>query len=341
MMKKYYQEILISIFLLSTSLLQPVAYCQQVHNNSKLQYGISFDIRWEIVYKYGYLSNFRVGVSGGIAPVISGWFMPFSQLSLVTFQGGVGSSISVKERNKLNLESLLSFGVVAGSQKGPDVNHKRGIHTIGLYNPAPLLNPFNTFLGLSSTFIHRFTKFAKANHLGKFTYSQKVGAVSLGTKNWDFNYYNDGTPFDFLGLGDGKDRYYTGGGFFRHHISNKFESTSRHGAFRNIVVGFDRFTGHYPESFEVAHNLGLANVPYGDKSQAFFNKGRTFIGLELASVPGLIPTFSINDNDAVDIQYLIHRARKQPLHRTLHKESYGFNLYYNRNIWDMGKNLSK
>jgi hypothetical protein len=340
-MNRYYKLVICILFILIVTSVRSTVICQSVASNSKLQYGISFDVRWEIVHKYGYLSNFKIGVGAGVAPIISDWFMPFTQLSMTVFQGGIGSSISVVERNNLNVESILSFGLLAGTAQNSDSTHRRGVYTFGYYNPTPLTNPFKNYLGINSNFVHRFTKFSKPTVLNKRTFTQKIGSLTLGGRNWDLNYYNDGTPFDFLGLGDGKDRYYTGGGFFRYNIKNKYDKEGSKGEVRNFFVGFDRFTGHYPESFEVAHNLGISNVPYGDKSQAFFNKGRTFFGLELAQLPGLSPTFSLNDNDVFDIQYLIHRLRKQPIHRTLHKESFGFNLYYKRNYWDLKNNLTK
>ncbi len=337
---KYTASVVIVLILLCTTL---VGYSQSSggrEGKTRLQYGLSFDARWEIVWKYGYLSNVRIGASAGIGPVIASGVMPYAQWSFVAFQGGMGSSLSVHDRTKVNVESLFSLGAVGGFQKSALKSYKRGVYTMGALNPSPLINPFGWYLNLSSTIIHRFTKFNQKNILGKRNFSQKVGSISLGGPAWDINYYNDGTPFHYMGLGDGKDRYWTGGGFVNIHVRNHYDNEfSRNRIVRNIVVGFDRFTGHYPESFEVANNLGLNTVPYGDKSQAFFNKGRLFFGVELPELPGFVSIISFNDNNTYDIQHVIHRFKKQPVHNSLHTQATGLNLYYRRNFWDIEKKI--
>ena len=307
--------------------------------NVKLQYGLSVSLKWEIVFKYGYLSNYRLDIGGGVGALIEKNMMPFAQYSITAFQGGLGSSISVKERNKINLESMFALGLSGGSQRDNDLYFKRPLYTMGRLVATPLYNPFDIYATLATTFVYRHTKFSTPIYgTDKYRYSQRVGSLSFGDAGWDFNYYNDGTPFHWMGLGDGKDRYWTGGGFFNIHVSNYFDKTRRDAGnnttFRNIFIGFDRFTGYYSESFEVANNLGLNSVPYGDKTQAFFNKGRVFAGVEIAGIPGLTPIFSLNDRDKSDIQYVIHNIRDQPIHKTLHKQSNALNLFYTRNYWD-------
>lgn len=307
-----------------------------------LQYGVSVNLRWELVFRYGYLSNFRLDVAGGFGAMVSKNFMPLAQYSVSVFQGGLGSSLSVTERSKINLENALVMGLMGGTSRNNDVYFQRPVYTMGRFVPTPLYNPFNTYLTLATTHVFRLSKFSTPNYWGKYRFSQRVGSVSLGTRGFDFNYYNDATPFQWMGLGDGKDRYWTGGGFVNIHLNNRYDTSTERKTFDNklvryVFIGFDRFTGHYPESFEVANALRLNNVPYGDKTQAFFNKGRSFVGLESASIPGFAPFFSINDRNKLDIQYAIHQIRKQPLHKTLHSPNNGLNIFYNKNYWDISK----
>ncbi len=84
--------------------------------NIKVQYGVSVDLRWELVFKYGYLSNFRLGISGGAGPQIGNNFMPYLQYTLSVFQGGIGSSLGVKDRNRINVESHFTFGSILGTK---------------------------------------------------------------------------------------------------------------------------------------------------------------------------------------------------------------------------------
>jgi hypothetical protein len=306
---------------------------------TRLQYGVNFSLRWEIVFKYGYLSNFRFDVAGGVGALLGENVMPFAQYSISAFQGGLGSSLSVRERGKVNVENALGLGVTGGDRRNHERYFRRPLYTMGRLMPTPLYNPFNFYATLASINIFRLTKFSTPDYRDKYRFTQRVGSLSLGTRGFDFNYYNDGTPYQWMGLGDGKDRYWTGGGFVNVHIRNKYDYSDAgnrsNGIVRNIFIGFDRFTGNYPESFEVANALRLNSVPYGDKTQAFMNKGRTYAGFELAGIPGFAPFFSLNDRNKFDIQYLIHKIRKQPIHKTLHDDSNGLNLFYSRNYWDL------
>ena len=78
---------------------------------------------------------------------------------------------------------------------------------MGRLMPTPLYNPFNFYLTLASTNIFRITKFGTPDYRDKYRFTQRIGSLSLGTRGFDFNYYNDGTPYQWMGLGDGKDRY--------------------------------------------------------------------------------------------------------------------------------------
>lgn len=239
----------------------------------------------------------------------------------------------------MNLENALTLGLNIGSSRNNEVYFKRPLYTMGRLMPTPLYNPFNSYLALASTNIFRISKFGTPDYRNKYRFTQRVGSLSTGTYGVDINYYNDGTPYQWVGLGDGKDRYWTGGGFVNFHIRNKYDYSDagirNNGIIRNLFIGFDRFTGNYPESFEVANAMRLNSVPYGDKTQAFMNKGRTYAGFEFAGIPGFAPFFSLNDRNKLDIQYGIHTLRKQPIHKTLHDDSNGLNLFYSRNYWDL------
>lgn len=307
-------------------------------NNVKINYGVSFDLRWEIVYKYGYLSNFRLGIGAGIGAKIGKNLMPYSQYTIAIFQGGMGSSISVAERHKLNIESLFTFGAVTGTVRD-SLLYSRPLYSMGILTPTPLTNPFNSYFNLATTYIFRFNKPTLTNAYGvKHRFNQRVGSVSVGDTHWDLHYFNDGTPFHWMGLGDGKDRYWTGGGFLSVHLKNSFDNKSESkNAIRRVFLGFDRFTGYHADAFEVANNLGLGFVPYADPKQAFYNKGRIYGGVELASIPGFMPSFTLLDHDKLDIQNIIHKSRGQSFHKTFHHSSYGLNLYYKANYWDLQK----
>lgn len=289
-----------------------------------LNYGVSLDARLELVYKYGYLTNLRIGVAGGAGYYLNDNFMPYSQMGISLFQGGIGSSISVSQRNRINLEMNNAVGIIGGIASGHVIH--RPVYTMGKFISNPIKHPYSYYLNLSTTFIQRISKNQKPSSRQNGRFSQRVGAAALGLGQVEINYYNDGMPYHFLGLGDNKDRYYTGGGFI--NFTTNYNPHKIPVFVDDIYVGFDRFTGFFPESFELAYSLHLNEVPYKDLTQAYYNKGRFFVGTSFRDIKGLNTFVSLNDFDELDVQYLIHLTRKQPLHRTLHKSNIGFNAYY-------------
>ena len=293
-------------------------------NTERLNYGVSIDARLELVYKYGYLTNLRIGVAGGAGYYLNNNFMPYSQMGISLFQGGIGSSISVSQRNRINLEINNAIGIIGGTAPGHVIH--RPVYTMGKFISNPIKHPYSYYLNLSTTFIQRISKNQKSGSRQNGRFSQRVGAAALGLGRVEINYYNDGMPYHILGLGDNKDRYYTGGGFI--NFTTNYDTRKLPVSVDDIYAGFDRFTGFFPESFELAYSLHLNEVPYKDLTQAYYNKGRAFVGTSFRDIKGLNTFVSLNDFDELDVQYVIHRIRKQPIHRTLHKSNIGFNAYY-------------
>lgn len=299
----------------------------------KVQYGFSVDARIGLVFKYVYLSNFRLSASAG-AGAVTKHTMPYLQYTLATFQGGLGSSFSKKERKRVNLESRVAMGILLGGQRSNTYLHERGIdtaryskqvYTMGFLNSTPLRNPYTDgYLGLATNFIFR----PNDEDLGNF--GQAVGSFSAGGRYWDIHYYNDGPPFNIIPLGDGKDRYYTGGGFASFLLKNKYDHPDMaKNEIRRFFIGFDRFTGFFPHAYEAANRLGFKRVPYKDEQQSFYNKGRFYGGVEFAGIHGLTAAFAVNDSDYLDIQNVIHSLSGYPWHTTLHKWSFGADVFYN------------
>lgn len=323
LMKNIKRYCIAIIFYLSSSLF---SFSQ---SSIKLDYAIGLDIRWEIAFKYGYLSNYRIALSAGTRALISKGFLPYAQYTLASFQGGMGSSISVRERYKFNIESIFALGMCFGKT---DTTYyvRRQIYTMGLLNPSPIVNPFNVWYGnLASTYVLRLNRLPTPTYEGKYRFSQRIGGGSLGVKAFEAHYYNDGVPYDFFGFGDGKDRFWTGGGFIKVNFKNKFDNGDNYqNVARTLFAGFDRFTGYFSEAFEVANRLNIKKVPYKDTKQAYYNKGRLFTGIELSTLPGFMPHITFIDNDRLDIQNIIHKKRSQPYHQTFHNPTLGIDMYY-------------
>lgn len=301
---------------------------QDTFVDNRFNYGVSIDAKLELVCRYGYLTNFRLGISGGSGYYINEHVMPFSQVGISFFQGGIGSSISVSQRNKFNVEIYSSTGIVGGWQSKWDI--PRPLYTLGKFASTPIQLPYSFYLNLATTFVQRISKNSGSKTFKHGRFSQRVGSGVLGVGPVEINYYNDGMPYHFLGLGDNKDRFYTGGGFI--NITPNYNCKYGTKVINDFYAGFDRFTGYFPESFELAYALHLNEVPYRDLDQAYYNKGRFFIGSSFNQVKGLNTVISINDHDGFDVQNWIHNGRQQPFHKTLHKTNFGINTFYSNPV---------
>lgn len=84
---------------------------------------------------------------------------------------------------------------------------------------------------------------------------QIIGSINATFGNLSVSYYNDGPPFDFLGLSDNFDRYWTGG--FALFLHNKK-------GYNTAELSFDQFTGYIPLLYELTGKLGM-NIPLYDE----------------------------------------------------------------------------
>ena len=134
---------------------------------------------------------------------------------------------------------------------------------------------------------------------------QKVGNVMLSVGDVYLNYYNDGGP-GLKYLGDGEDRYWTGGGTLGALIR-------RHGDIHQLELAFDKFTGFSEHAFHAMGLLFVDNVLYHDTEQLGYNAGR--IALRYFN-HGVGIGGSINRwNTAFDFQDFIHREiSRDPYH---------------------------
>lgn len=136
-----------------------------------------------------------------------------------------------------------SFGV--GAEWGSEVNYRklsRTIHNGDFYN---VVSSRSGLLLASTNFI-----------LNNHKRNQILGSVNATFGNVSINYYNDGPPFDFLGLSDNFDRYWTGGFSVIAHNKKGYNSAE---------ISFDQFTGYIPLLYEVAGKLGI-NIPLYDEA---------------------------------------------------------------------------
>ena len=155
--------------------------------------------------------------------------------------------------------------------------------------------------------------------------AQRVGFFNVHLNHVQISYYNDGgTPFDDSYLGDGKDRYYTGGALFSYH-------GKPYTAINLIELSFHKFTGYTKNAFEVSNKLDLAYVNYKNKEEKYYNKSMWTLNI---SNPA--KGFGINihryNYTKWDVQHLIHFSIFNSYHLVPYDDYFSVSgIYYHTN----------
>ncbi|GAA4379667.1 hypothetical protein [Hymenobacter koreensis] len=128
---------------------------------------------------------------------------------------------------------------------------------------------------------------------------QRIGYLGVQGGGAFLGYYNDGGGMQNLGLGDGEDRYFTGGGFLGLSLPRTRELD-------HVLLSYHKFSGYSPNAFEVASDLDQGFVNYKDAQQEYFNK--SYLNVTAGSVRrGWTGFWRINNPyNRVDVQNTIH-----------------------------------
>ncbi len=145
----------------------------------------------------------------------------------------------------IQIDFTNSFSIGAGWGRNMKyLKQLRTLHNGDYYN---LITNQRNALFLSTNFL-----------LNNHRRNQILGAISGTFGDIGVTYNNDAVPFNKLGLSDGFDRYWTGGGtMFIHHPKG----------FNRVEFGYDQYTGYRPLLYELANIIGISVPLYGDSSQ--------------------------------------------------------------------------
>jgi hypothetical protein len=270
-------------------------------------------------------SQFRLSLSGAVsrgvlrreselnaAPAVANL-----QSELLLFRGGLGATMSNKERARLNLEWRNQFTVAVGyaeNRAGRFLNPVAGKPLtvfLGNSNPA-LFDPFDVSLVVGSTFVNGINVPQK----------QQIGGLSLGLYNVQVSYCNDGPIYNwfFMPTGDAYDRWWTGGGRIGYYNASDLTF------FTSLELRYDKFTGYQPNAYELASRLGLNFIPYKNKREALKNQGRYSL---LAGIRNrMLVGVNLYDPRMVDFQNMIHTIGRMPFHQTNLKQRIGVQYDY-------------
>lgn len=287
---------------------------QEFLPHSGLQYSLGMSAQ---VYFGKLESNYNISACFGIQYTRSA-VMLSNQLFLNLYQGGVGTSVLSNSTlpfynfSNFFLDLFLSPSATFG---------------IGSQNIPVFVRPANF---MSAPVI--FHQYAVSGTIGSSFVinnkrrNQRTGSLNLNFGPLSFGYYNDNMAQIFaangFGLGDGHDRWWTGGGFINLRLLKNYE----------LFYEFDRFTGFGGKLFEISEMLNLNHMYYPaedaiqskdltniSKNEMFFNRGITSFGIRNYNSfnSHFYFKFSFMGDPSSDVQNLIHsKLSKDPFHNT-------------------------
>lgn len=245
--------------------------------------------------------NYRLSTCFGVA---SKWIVdeiyPAINTEISLYNGGLGSG-SIEKNRYCSLDAIIAFTLTSGhlndnyNRNYAIVNRNVPLKYFGDFAIPALVNPYNYSVSLGTNLVFSTEK----NKL-----FQRLGFLDIQHSGVQFSYYNDGTPFQHLLLGDGKDRYYTGGGSISY--SNSFGDIPNLRSF-SIELSYHKFTGYSENAFEISNSISGSVVNYSDKNQSFFNKSLWRGTVMMTSENnGIGFSYSDYNSPSMDGQHLIH-----------------------------------
>jgi hypothetical protein len=254
---------LTTVFLLISCITGAQGNYHEFYSHNNLQYGLTakatlfFDLRKQSPNPY-----IKIAADAGIASTfIDNWLYPSLNLELQLYNGGLGSRSSAAGYHGWDLDLLPAITLTAGWPNKFTQNRaaksSRSLYYFSNFAVPALQNPFDHSLSIGTLWCFS-TDSAKM--------LQQVGFTNLNIAGgFQFSYYNDGPPFKRISLGDGYDRYHTGGGMLSYNgAPNTVVNT--------IELAYHKFTGFTKSTFEASNKLYLAFMDYHDPGQKQFNR---------------------------------------------------------------------
>ena len=203
-----------------------------------------------------------VSISANLATGVSqriGNFLWATTAAISLYQGGVGSVLSSQNRNARGINQFNTDVIFTGSATlGKERSRLLPLHTFNHNYPAIILNGYQYSLTHAQNFILNF----RGRHQRLGTYAIKIDRVYVQS-------YNDVDLF----LGDGDDRFWTGGGSISVYVADGYY----------LTLGMDVFTGER-NPMRTSHSQNPPRgFPYLDYDQSprdqQWNIGKLFLQL--------------------------------------------------------------
>lgn len=289
------KTLITNIFLTVIASLYSWNLCSQTNDLNDIQYGVSIKTTIDINgfangYKY---SNFNIALIAGVGghpadlsffyPSLHGGVLIYNRGDLISsYKKGFFESIT----GDFILDLSLTFGYYRDNINFYDKDVP--LYHFSDFTPNPLQNPFQHSLSIGKNFIWLLGK-------DKTELPQSVGFTAIMVdRSFQLSTYNDGSIWAKTKLGDGLDRYYTGGGMAAYHFK-------RSSLVSNFELSFHKFTGHEKYAFDTANLLQLDFIPFKKEDTYFYSKSRfRFSAYSIKHNGGLHVTLHNTDSDPQD-----------------------------------------
>lgn len=275
-------------------------------SHSGLQYGAAVKSLMDLA---GGKFHFRIAVGAGagymIVPDVA--FLS-THLDFVVYNNGLGSPKPGLRKPSLEKDIIGGLTITGGgsyrfSYRRVDMDRYIPLYYFSNLNRHSLQNPFLYSLSLGSNVVFNSSR--------KIKY-QRIGFIHANVNGLGISYYNDGTPFG-NNLGDGHDRYYTGGGILSYHASMRHTLNA-------FELAYLKFTGYHENAFEIANALDQSFVNYRDQSQQKYNKSLFSLSLGSSHLHWAVGLNIYNDTQT-DYQHTIHNLIFNGYHRVPYSRS--------------------
>lgn len=288
----------------------------QTNDINDIQYGFGIKTTIDLNFQY---PNYNIAFTSGIGGHPFDYAEVFPSIHtgfLIYNKGDLISSYSPAKgffRSTL-LDIFLDLSLTVGYYT-PNTNFDKRfvpLYHFSDFTPNPLQNPFQHSLTVGTNFIWFFEKYkTKTKEL-----PQQVGFTGLMVdRRVQASTYNDGSIWAKSKLGDGLDRYYTGGGLITYH-SNIDKNISK------FEVSFHKFTGHEKYAFDTANLLQIDFIPFKNEETYYYSKSRfRFTATSFKNNGGFHLTLHNTDRDPQD---WIHFKGSDTYHPDIFKDRKGF-----------------
>lgn len=268
-------------------------------------------------YLYNGKPCLRISTCAGMAVLTADDnLLPTAHLAYDIYINGLGSRMPdpIKHAylaNELTVAVTLTGNIGGAKPDGAftkDNRWNQPLYFFSNFSAPPLQNPYWSSLAIGTVWVMPIADPIKTRLCQPKPVIQRIGFFGLHSNGFDISYYNDGGPLiTQTYLGDGHDRFHTGGGMAAYHPKVA-------GGVNEYELCFHKYTGYTEDAFEIADQIYLAATPYSDIRQHYYNFSD--FGFHCGNtLEGWAASLRLNNlGNLFDIQHIIHYTQNYAYH---------------------------